>query len=101
MNLLSVLTHAEPPRPRKIFWRFKAAEQAAVREGYWKYLKLADREYLFDVVTDPRERADLREKHPETFARLRSDFAAWNETMLPYPAESNSESAKQRTADRY
>jgi arylsulfatase A-like enzyme len=101
MNLLSVLTHAAPPLPRKIFWRFKASQQAAVRAGSWKYLKLADREYLFDVVMDPRERADLSEQHPEVFVRLRSEFAAWNETMLPYPAESNSESAKLRTADRY
>lgn len=101
MDLLPVLTGRAPPRPRKLFWRFKAAEQAAVRDGDLKYLKLADREYLFDVVADQRERANLRYKRPDDFARLRSDFAAWNATMLPYPAGSNSESTKENLTDRY
>lgn len=101
MNLLPVLTGAAPVQARKLFWRFKASEQAAVRDDRWKYLKLADREYLFDVVADPRERANLRGKFPEVFARLKSEFAAWNATMLPYPSESNSEVAKQALPDRY
>jgi arylsulfatase A-like enzyme len=100
-NLLAVLTGAAPVQARKLFWRFKASEQAAVRDDRWKYLKLADREYLFDVVADPRERANLRDKFPEVFARLKSDFAAWNATMLPYPAESNSEAANRALPDRY
>jgi len=100
-NLLPVLTGRAPVQSRKLFWRFKSAEQAAVRDGNLKYLKLADREYLFDVVADPRERANLRYKKPEVFARLRSDFAAWNATMLPYPSESNSESTKENLSDRY
>ncbi len=64
-------------------------------------MKLADRDYLFDGVAHPRERANLRYKDAAAFARLRSDFAAWNATMLPYPAESNSESTKENLPDRY
>lgn len=101
VNLLPVLTGAATVQARKLFWRFKASEQAAVRDDRWKYLKLADREYLFDVVADPRERANLRGKFPDVFARLKSEFAAWNATMLPYPSESNSEVAKQALPDRY
>jgi arylsulfatase A-like enzyme len=101
MNLLPVLTGAAEPRARTLFWRFKASEQAAVRDGRWKYLKLTDREYLFDVVSDPRERANLKDKHRDVFARLKSDFAAWNATMLAYPEESNSEAAKRGLSDRY
>lgn len=101
MNLLPVLTGAVPTRSRQLFWRFKASEQAAVRNGQWKYLKLADREYLFDVVADPRERADLTLKYPDTFAQLKARFAEWNATMLPYPAASNSELTKRNLPDRY
>ena len=83
-NLLDVLTGAAPPRPRKLYWRFRAGGQAAVRDGDWKYLRIRDQEYLYDVARDPRERANLRERESATFERLRADFAAWNAAMLPY-----------------
>ena len=54
-----------------------------------------------DVMVDPRERADLKARHPEVFARLKNEFASWNATMLPYPADSSSEITKQGYADRY
>jgi arylsulfatase A-like enzyme len=101
MNLLPVLTGAQPGRPRELFWRFKASEQAAVRDVNWKYLKMTDREYLFDVAVDPRERSDLKRKHPDIFARLKTRFAEWNADMLPYPSDSNSEVAKDNLPDRY
>ena len=101
MNLLPVLTGAAPVVPRKLFWRFKASEQAAVRDGDWKYLKLGGREHLFDVAADPRERAELKDLHPAVFERLKAEYAAWNADMLPYPEGAFSESPKGRVADRY
>jgi len=53
-NLLPILTGGAPPHPRKLYWRFKAGQQRALREGDWKYLKIAGNEFLFDVVKDPR-----------------------------------------------
>ena len=100
-DLLPVLTGRAPARRRKLFWRFKASEQAAVRDGNWKYLKLAGQEHLFDVVADPRERVQLKETHADVFARLKADYAAWNATMLPYPENATSEVLKGRAADRY
>ena len=86
VNLLPVLTGAEPAKPRKLYWRFRAADQAAVRDGDWKYLRVGEQEHLFDVAQDPRERANLREREAATFERLKADYAAWNADMLPYPA---------------
>jgi hypothetical protein len=54
-----------------------------VRDGDWKYLQIAGNEHLFDVVKDPRERANLRGRYPDVFERLKQDWVAWNETMLP------------------
>lgn len=85
-NLLDVLTGAAPPRPRKLFWRFRENDQAAVRDGDWKYLRMGGQEFLFDLPRDPRERADLKAASPAVLDRLRSDYEAWAETMLPYPA---------------
>jgi arylsulfatase A-like enzyme len=82
-NLLPNLTGRAPPHPRKLYWRYRAGGQRALRDGDWKYLKLANNEFLFDVVTDPRERANLKDRHKDVFERLKSDWVAWSNTMLP------------------
>lgn len=46
--------------------------QRAVRRGRWKYLKVADREFLFDIEFDSRERGDLSQKRPDMLAELRT-----------------------------
>ena len=78
-----MLTGRASPHPRKLFWRFKAGAQRAMRDGDWKYLRIAGNEFLFDVVKDPRERANLKDRHKDVFDRLKSDWEAWNDTMLP------------------
>ena len=40
-NLLPILSGRASPHPRKLFWRFKAGGQRAVRDGDWKYLQIA------------------------------------------------------------
>ena len=101
MNLLPVLRGAQPPVARTVYWRFKAGDQAAVRQGDWKYLRVGGKEHLFDVARDPRERAELKARHPEKFAELRQLWEEWNRQMLPYPQDSLSESVKLRYPDRY
>ena len=83
ISLLPVLTGERGPEPRRLFWRYKTNAQRAVRDGDWKYLKIRDNEYLFNVVEDPRERANLKERQRATFARLTAEWAAWNAAMLP------------------
>jgi arylsulfatase A-like enzyme len=80
-NLSPALTGA-PPHSRKFYWRYKAGSQRAIRDGDWKYLRIAGNEFLFDVVQDPRERANLKNRRKDVFDGLKSDWAAWNSTML-------------------
>jgi len=82
-DLGAVMTSRAAPHPRKLYWRYKAGSQRAVRDGDWKYLRIAGNEFLFDVIKDPRERANLKDRHREVFDRLKSDWEAWNDTMLP------------------
>lgn len=84
-NLLDVITGSAPPRPRTLFWRFRARNQAAARDGDWKYLRIGDREGLFHIPRDPRENSNLREKEKARFEGLRAGYEAWNRTMLEYP----------------
>ena len=86
---MPVLTGGAAAHSRKLFWRFKPGEQRAVRDGDWKYLQIAGNEFLFDVVKDPRERANLKDRHKDVFERLKNDWMVWNDTMLaerPRPA---------------
>ena len=57
MNLLPMLTGNAAPSPRKLFWRYKANAQRAMRDGDFKFLKILDNTFLFNVVDDPMERA--------------------------------------------
>ncbi len=101
MSLLPVLEGGSTLVSRTLFWRHRANDQAAVRDGQWKYLKLGDKEALFDLSQDERERANLKEREPERFAALKARFAAWNATMLPYPPKSYSEDVRLHYIDRY
>jgi arylsulfatase A-like enzyme len=87
-NLMDVLRGRTPARERRIFWRYKNGDQAAVRSGSLKYLRRRGAESLYDVAADPRERANLKDDAPAAFEELKRAHLAWNETMLPYPAGS-------------
>ena len=98
MNLLPGLTQGAAPTPRKLFWRYKANAQHAVRDGDFKYLKIADNQFLFNVIDDPMERANLKDRQKEIFERLVAEWAAWNATMLPEVDDSTTDA---NTADRW
>jgi arylsulfatase A-like enzyme len=83
MNLLPTLTANAPPVTRKLFWRYLNLQQEAARDGDFKYLKILNNTFLFNVVEDPLERANLKERRPDIYARLVADYRAWNDTMLP------------------
>jgi len=100
MNLLGPLMGGAKV-DRTIFWRFKAGGQRAVRHGSLKYLKLRDKEHLFDLAIDARERADLKDDRPAEFAALKRLYEEWNATMLPYPEESYSYDVRKGFSDRY
>jgi arylsulfatase A-like enzyme len=88
MNLLDVVLGNGAVTSRKLFWRYKSAEQAALRDGDWKYLKIGKNEQLFNLAQDERERANHAERDPARFAAMKQQWASWNATMLPYPGDS-------------
>jgi len=83
IDLTSTLTEGVPPAPRTLFWRYKANQQRAVRDGDFKALKIGPNGYLFNVVDDPLERADLKKALPDVYRRLTAEWDAWNRQMLP------------------
>jgi len=73
---------------RTLFWRYKNHGQQAARRGKWKYLKIGEQSFLFDVVADPMERANLKAREPDVFKALAGAWAEWDKTMLPLDAKS-------------
>lgn len=87
MNLLPQLQGAAPVA-RKLYWRYKSNHQRALRDGDYKFLKILDNTYLFNVVEDPLERANLKALKPDIYRRLVDEWQVWNRDMLPELAES-------------
>jgi arylsulfatase A-like enzyme len=83
MNLLPRLTQNAAPVERKLFWRYKANAQRAARDGDYKYLKILDNTFLFNVVEDPMERANLKVRRKDVYDRIVAEWHDWNATMLP------------------
>lgn len=86
---------------RTLYWRFKNHDQKAVRRGRMKYLSIGGNEFLFDVVDDPLERANLKDRQPETFAALKQAFAEWNAGMLNDPNAPSYTFTPQELADHF
>ncbi len=83
LNLLPLLTQNAAPVPRKLFWRYKANAQRAARDGDYKFLKILENTFLFNVVDDPMERANLKGRSKDVYERMVAEWLEWNSTMLP------------------
>jgi arylsulfatase A-like enzyme len=88
VNLLPTLTQNAAPFERKLFWRYKANQQRAARDGDYKYLKILDNTFLFNVADDPMERANLKARRKDVYDRITAEWYEWNATMLPEVDES-------------
>ena len=82
-SLLPMLTQHSPAVERKLFWRYKGNAQRAARDGDYKYLKILDNTFLFNVVEDQMERANLKVRRKDVYDRIVAEWHEWNATMLP------------------
>jgi arylsulfatase A-like enzyme len=91
INLLPMLKQDAATVERKLFWRYKANAQRAARDGDYKYLKILDNTFLFNIVEDPMERANLKERHKDVYDRIMGEWHEWNATMLREIDESSTD----------
>ena len=47
------------------------------------FLKILDNTFLFNVVKDPLERANLKDRQKDVYHRLVREWNDWNASMLP------------------
>ena len=86
---------------RSLFWRYGFRQQRAHRLGRYKYLKINDNEFLFDVVADPLERGNLKDREPERFAAMKAAWEQWDAGMLHDPDAPSAGSLPQNLADHF
>lgn len=86
---------------RSLFWRYGYRAQRAHRRGNHKYLRINDNEFLFDVVADPLERGNLKDREPERFAEMKAAWEAWDAGMLHDPNAPSAGSQPANLADHF
>ena len=89
VDLLPVLRDTQATFERPLFWRMNHRGQRAMRLGAWKYLRVDGHDYLFDISSDERERANLAAHQPQRLSDLRVLWEAWNATMPPIPDDAS------------
>ena len=89
LSTLATLRDPQATRERPMYWRMKYRSQWAAIEGAWKYLKLDDHEFLFNIAIDARERANLAQREPVRMAALKQRYADWAATMPDIPEDAN------------
>ena len=87
VSLLPVLRNPSTTFERALYWRMNHRHQRALRQGQWKYLKVDEHEYLFNITQDARERANLATREPERLARMRADWLQWDTTVPAIPED--------------
>jgi hypothetical protein len=65
----------------------KYRDQKAMRSGRWKYLATDDGEFVFDLVRDARERANLARREPDRLVTMRDAYARWEKTIPTLPGD--------------
>ena len=89
VSVLGVLKQPKHSFERPMYWRMKHRGQRAMRDGDWKYLRVDGHDYLFDITTDARERANLGNHQPQRLAAMRAQWEAWEATMPPIPEDAS------------
>jgi arylsulfatase A-like enzyme len=86
VSLKSVLW-GEPCFHRPMYWRMNHRGQRALRDGDWKYLRVDEHEYLFNLAQDERERANLALREHERLTKMRDQWQAWAATQPGIPSD--------------
>jgi arylsulfatase A-like enzyme len=83
VNLIPFLTGEKSGAPHEaLFWRFW--NQAAVRAGRWKYLRLANGgEFLFDLESDAQEKQNRLREQPAIVQELAGRLTRWTKELRP------------------
>jgi arylsulfatase A-like enzyme len=84
IDMTPILIKNQKEMDRTLYWRITQRNQhKAMRDGKWKWMQdEKGNEYLFNLILDPSEKNDLKEKDPAIFQKLKNKYSEWERTML-------------------
>ena len=97
-------------RSKPLFWKMvgRRGQPGAVDAFHWvdycivddKWKLLADEATpyveLYDIMNDPYEKTDLKDRHPEIVLELKKELTAWRETLPAKPDSKTFSSLRQK-----
>ena len=86
INLMPILKGETREIKRNLYWRVtNRARSDAYRSADWKYIETPEGEGLYNLLQDPGETTNLKEKQQEIFKKLKLEFEKLDHQMLtPY-----------------
>ena len=84
-SLLKVLKNPKKTFARDLYWKMLYREQKALRSGDWKYFSVEGNEFLYNLASDERERANWSKRAPKMFASLKEKYSAWEAQLPSHP----------------
>ncbi|HVJ87063.1 MAG TPA: sulfatase-like hydrolase/transferase [Caulifigura sp.] len=78
-DMLPVLLGKQKSTRTEMFWQRQ--DESAARVGEWKWIRIGEKQMLFNLTADLSEKQDLAQTHPDKVAELRGRFDAWKKEM--------------------
>jgi arylsulfatase A-like enzyme len=85
ISLLRTLRNPKRIVGRDLFWKMLYREQKALRSGDWKYFSVEGNEFLYNLASDERERANWAKRAPKRLDELRAKYRAWEDSLPQHP----------------
>lgn len=84
IDLMPVMMGRKKEIHRALYWRIsQRVHQNAMRDGDWKYLKdEKGNEYLFDLLHEPAELTNLKDKQQLILKKLKEKYSTWEQSVL-------------------
>ncbi|WP_231615713.1 sulfatase family protein [Novipirellula artificiosorum] len=100
VNLIPFLDGSQKAAPHEsLFWRWN--DQSAMRKGTWKYVRLNEREYLFDLSSDIGESKNLAALHPNVAQEMLEELEQWSTELTPPGIVNRAKPAKRTAGAKY
>ena len=83
VNLLPYLNGEKSGSPHKyLFWKNPDKQIDVVRDDRYKYIRVKDEEFIFDLLNDISEENNIISLSKNIHSRLKSEFKEWEKDMI-------------------
>ncbi len=83
VNLIPYITGENKNYPhRYLYWQNRDKEIDVIRDGRYKYLRIKDKEFIFDLSNDISEENNLMNSSKHIYDKLKFEFKEWEKDMI-------------------